>query len=43
MFPIGLAFAALLLRTRTAIVLAAVGLILYAAMPAMFSLDSIVG
>jgi len=41
-FPIGLAFAALLLRTRTAIGLAFVALVLYAAMPALFSLDSIV-
>lgn len=42
LFPIGIAFMALLLRTRTAIVLAFLGLVLYAAMPALFSLDSIV-
>ena len=41
-FPLGIAFASLLLRTRTAVALAFVALILYAAMPALFSLDTIV-
>lgn len=41
-FPIGIAFATLLLRTRTAVVLAFVALVVYAAMPALFSLDTIV-
>lgn len=40
-FPIGLAFAALLLRTRTAVVLAVGFLVLYAAMPALLSLDTV--
>lgn len=41
LFPIGLALAALLLRTRTAVVLAFLFLVLYASLPAMFSLDTI--
>jgi hypothetical protein len=40
-WPLGLAFAALLLRTRTALVLAAVSLVLYAATPKLLGLDSI--
>ncbi|UUZ60007.1 hypothetical protein [Nocardioides sp. B-3] len=40
-FPLGIAFAALLLRTRTAIVLAFGFLVLYAAMPALLSLDTV--
>lgn len=40
-FPLGLAFAALLLRTRTAVVLALGLLVLYAAMPALLSLDTV--
>lgn len=40
-FPLGLAFAALLLRTRTAVVLALAFLVLYAAMPALLSLDTV--
>ncbi len=40
-FPLGVAFAALLLRTRTAIVLAVAGLALYAALPAILGLDTV--
>jgi len=40
-FPLGLAFASLLLRTRTAVVLALVALVLYAALPALLSLDTV--
>ena len=39
--PLGLAFAALLLRTRTAVVLALAALLLYAALPALLSLDTV--
>lgn len=42
-FPLGIAFATMLLRTRTAIITAALFLAVYAAMPALFSLDSLVG
>ena len=41
LWPLGLAFLALLLRTRTAVVVAFVGLLLYAATPALAGLDSI--
>jgi hypothetical protein len=40
-FPVGLGFAALLLRTRTAVVIAFAALLLYAAMPALLGLDTI--
>lgn len=40
-FPLGVAFAALLLRTRTAVVLAFAFLLLYAALPALLSLDTV--
>lgn len=42
-FPLGIAFATMWLRSRTAIVIAAVFLAVYAAMPALFALDTIVG
>lgn len=41
LWPLGLAFAALLLRTRTALVLAGVFLVAYAAMPFVWNLDGI--
>jgi hypothetical protein len=41
LWPLGLAFLALLLRTRTALVLAAVGLVLFALTPGLAGLDSI--
>lgn len=41
LWPMGLAFLALLLRTRTALVLAAVGLLLFAATPWLAGLDSV--
>jgi hypothetical protein len=41
LWPLGLAFLALLLRTRTALVVASVGLVLYALTPALAGLDSI--
>lgn len=40
-YPLGLAFFALLLRTRTSLVIASVALVLYAAGPALAGLDSI--
>lgn len=40
-WPLGLAFAALLLRTRTALVLAVVGLVLYAMLPGLAGMDSL--
>ncbi len=42
LWPLGLGFAALLLRTRLAVVLAAASLVLYASLPALLGLDSIV-
>lgn len=41
LWPIGLGFFALLLRTRTAVVIALAALVLYAFAPSMFGLDSI--
>jgi hypothetical protein len=41
LWPLGLAFLALLLRTRTALVVASVGLVLYALTPGLAGLDSI--
>lgn len=41
LFPLGLGFAALLLRTRTAIVVALVALVVYAALPALLGLDTV--
>ena len=41
LWPLGLAFAALLLRTRTAVVLAGVFLVAYGAMPFVWNLDGI--
>lgn len=41
LFPLGLAFAALLLRSRTSVVVALAALLLYAASPALAGLDSI--
>lgn len=41
LWPLGLGFLALLLRTRTAVVLALVALLLYAAMPGLAGLDSV--
>jgi hypothetical protein len=40
-YPLGVAFAALLLRSRTAVVLALASLVLYAALPALLSLDTV--
>lgn len=40
-FPVGLVFAAMLLRTRTALVIAMLALLLGAALPALLSLDTI--
>jgi hypothetical protein len=41
LWPLGLAFFALLLRTRTSLVIAAAALLLYAAAPTLAGLDSI--
>lgn len=41
LWPLGLGFLALLLRTRTAVVLVVVALVLYAAMPGLAGLDSV--
>ena len=41
LYPLGLAFLALLLRTRTSLVIAVVALLLYAAAPTLAGLDSI--
>jgi Dolichyl-phosphate-mannose-protein mannosyltransferase len=41
LYPLGLAFLALLLRTRTSLLLATVALLLYAAAPSIAGLDSI--